>query len=165
MPSWDLSKDIDLLMKFWRIRLENGYEFPKDFNQFHIQCRKSALLHRMLEGKEPLPVPPPKSHSYPWYELIEEGIGYPLEVWRPKSWDACFTPYPSIVIDQSPWKLIEELGEDEWIVTYPYGDSDSQKFADGKWHVRCVGSRFPQMTNSDSLNKLWEIKKIEEPST
>ena len=33
----------------------------------------SALLQRMLvEGKDPLPLPPPKFHRVPWYALIEE---------------------------------------------------------------------------------------------
>jgi hypothetical protein len=33
----------------------------------------SALLRRMLaDGKDPLPLPPPKLHRMPWYALIEE---------------------------------------------------------------------------------------------
>lgn len=33
----------------------------------------SALLDRLLSGKAALPTPPPKSFSYPWYALIENG--------------------------------------------------------------------------------------------
>ncbi len=33
---------------------------------------KSALFWRLLNGKEPLPIPPPTRYSYPWYEIIEK---------------------------------------------------------------------------------------------
>lgn len=33
---------------------------------------KSALFARLLNGKEALPFPPPRAHSYPWYSVIEE---------------------------------------------------------------------------------------------
>jgi hypothetical protein len=163
MPTWNLSKEIDLLMRFWEIRTENGYDFPRDLNQFKIACRKSALLQRMLEGKEPLPIPPPKAHSYPWYDLIETGIGNPYEVWEAN--DAISTAlaeFPAIVIDQSIWKVLEKLDEDSWLVTYPYGPENDRKFAPGKWHVYAVGSRVPQREKDVSSNKLWEIKRVEE---
>lgn len=33
---------------------------------------KSALFWRLLNGKDPLIVPPPTRYSYPWYEIIED---------------------------------------------------------------------------------------------
>lgn len=33
---------------------------------------KSALFARLLNGRDPLPYPPPTSFSYPWYAVIEE---------------------------------------------------------------------------------------------
>lgn len=33
---------------------------------------KSALFARLLDGKPPLPFPPPTSFSYPWYTIIED---------------------------------------------------------------------------------------------
>ncbi|WP_415913276.1 hypothetical protein [Neptuniibacter sp. QD37_11] len=33
---------------------------------------KSALFSRLLDGKKPLRVPPPRSFSYPWYRIVEE---------------------------------------------------------------------------------------------
>jgi hypothetical protein len=164
MPTWDLSKDIDLLIRFLEIRTENGYDFPRDLNQFKIQCRKSSLLHRMLEGKEPLSIPPPKSFSYPWYDLIELGIGHPFEVWEANdSISSALANFPAVVIDQSAWKVLEKTGEDSWIVTYPYGPDNDRKFAEGKWHVYCVGNRIPYDPNpkKESTNKLWEIKRVE----
>jgi len=115
----------------------------------------------MMEGKEPLPLPPPRSYSYPWYSLIEDGYGYPGEVWKPTSWDQCFTDYPSIVIDQTPWKLLEELGEDDWIVTYQYGRNDKTKFADTKWRVYCIGCGYPPISQNDSYNYLWKIERVD----
>jgi len=155
------SRDIDILFKVLEIRLLNGYDIPTDFNQLKITFRKSALFRRMMEGKEPLPLPPPRSYSYPWYSLIEDGYGYPGEVWKPTSWDKCFTDYPSIVIDQTPWKLLEELGEDDWIVTYQYGRNDKTKFADTKWHVYCIGCVYPPISQNDSYNYLWKIERVD----
>lgn len=33
---------------------------------------KSALFHRLLSGREPFLTPPPTSHSYPWYSLLDD---------------------------------------------------------------------------------------------
>ncbi len=124
-------------------------------------------MHRLLDGKAALSFPPPKSMSYPWYSLIEDGYGHPYEVWKvDDKISSSITDYPAIVIDQSPWKILEELKEDEWIVTYPYGKValnhfKEENFADGKWHVYPIGSRVPQRHGDFSSNKLWEIKKIE----
>lgn len=162
MPAWEIPDDVDKLFRTLEIRAENGLPFPNDLNRLIITIRKSALFHRLLEGKEPFPIPPPKSHAYPWYQLIENGVDHPYEVWKPKG-SAFFTSYPAIVIDQSPWKLLEELGENEWIVTYPYGVPDEngvQKFAEGKWHVYPIGSRIPREDwKNTSAAILWEIKK------
>jgi hypothetical protein len=39
---------------------------------YYNQIReKSALFWRLLNGKDPLPMPPPTRYSYPWYEIIE----------------------------------------------------------------------------------------------
>ena len=32
---------------------------------------KSGLFWRLLNGKDPLPMPPPTRYSYPWHEIIE----------------------------------------------------------------------------------------------
>lgn len=37
----------------------------------HRPGRKSALFRRLLSGREPFPVPPPTSYSYPWYGLLD----------------------------------------------------------------------------------------------
>lgn len=158
MPSWELPKEVQALFKVLEIREENGYDFPRDLGHFKISIRKSALFNRLMEGKEPLPIPPPKAFSYPWYELIEDGYGYPYEVWKAE--DNFFGDFPAVGIDQSIWKLIEEKGENDYIVSYLYG-KDHSKLSETKWHVYPVGCRVPQSEMHTSSNYLWKIEKVE----
>lgn len=160
MPSWDLPKEVKYLFKVLEIRQINGYDFPNDLNYLMISIRKSALFQRLMEGKEPLPIPPPRAFSYPWYSLIDDGYGYPFEVWKAE--DNLFG-FPAVGIDQSVWKLEQELGEDNFIVSYFYG-KDNANLSDTKWHVYPVGCRVPQNSFHKSSNYLWKIEKVEESS-
>lgn len=45
----------------------------------------SALLNRLLDGKEPLPEPPPLMNSYPDYNAVEGTA--PLHPWFPSQYD------------------------------------------------------------------------------
>lgn len=158
MPSWELPKDVEILFKVLEIREENGYDFPRDLNHLKISIYKSALFHRMMEGKDPLPVPPPRSYSYPWYSLIEDGYGFPYEVWKEEQ----MFGFPAIGIDQSIWKLEEELGDKDYIVRYFYGKANKEtKESDTRWHVYCIGCRVPQSTQLSSSNFLWKIERID----
>lgn len=157
MPSWETPKEVENLFKVLEIRLENGYDFPRDLNHLKISIRKSALFHRLMEGKEPLPIPPPRAYSYPWYNLIEDGYGYPFEVWE--ATDKAFVNFPAVGIDQSIWKLIEKIGENDFIVSYLYGKD--HKVSDTKWHVYQIGCRVPQSPQLSSSNYLWKIEKVE----
>lgn len=40
----------------------------------HVPNPKSRLFARLMEGKSPLPFPPPTTYSSPWYELVEDGF-------------------------------------------------------------------------------------------
>lgn len=154
-----MSKDIDALLRWLSIRAEHGYEFPDNYYQFGADIGHSALLRRLLDGKEPLPDPPPRSFSYPWYSLIEDGEGFPMEVWEghPK----LFSDYPALVIDQCGcWKILEKISDTEWIATYSYGKGDKVMWAEGKWRIYQIGSRVPQHPDSGSFNKLWKIEKL-----
>jgi hypothetical protein len=60
----------------------------------------SSLLARLLSGGKALPKPPPKSHSYPNYELGEGNPAEIMEIWE-KDNDVC--------IDQSlTWRWIDK---------------------------------------------------------
>jgi hypothetical protein len=61
-------RTLQAVAEWLEVLAESNYGMPTSSDVDH-----SALLHRLLEGKDPLPDPPPRSMSYPWYELIEKG--------------------------------------------------------------------------------------------
>jgi len=154
-----MSKDIDNLLRWLQIREENGIAFPSGLSQFNADIGHSALLNRLMEGKEPLPIAPPRAYSYPWYHLIEDGYGYPYEVWEaPKEFS---TEYNALIIEQCLcWKVLEKISDNEWIVTYSYQNRKETKWHPDRWHVYQIGSRIPQHPDQRSSNKLWKIEKL-----
>lgn len=48
-----------------------GHSETKHLFFYNNTREKSALFWRLLNGKKPLPMPPPTRYSYPWYEIIE----------------------------------------------------------------------------------------------
>lgn len=111
-----VTSEIDTLLRWLEIyATENPDWAPLDLDQL-VQLRAdidhSALLQRLLSGKEPLPHPPPLSYSYPDYELVETGRGIPHEVWEAES-------HPGyLFIDQDRW-IIKERGHEKWWVEHP----------------------------------------------
>lgn len=156
-----MSKDIDCLFRWLQIREENGISFPNNLTQLGVDVGHSALLRRLLEGKEPLPIAPPCTHSYPWYELIEDGYGYPMEVWEaPEGFFS--TEYQTLIIDQCAcWKVLEKISDNSWIATYSYHDQGETKWYPGRWHIFQIGSRIPQNPANGSFNKLWKIERVD----
>lgn len=82
---------------------------------------KSALFARLLEGKKPFIYPPPCAYSYPWYEVIEEKGPFNLSleaknleeiIWENLSEEK------QVLIEQTPWKLLEKISEQEVRVTF-----------------------------------------------
>jgi hypothetical protein len=154
----ETNQTISCFHKWLSIREENDIPFPNNLLKLRIDMDHSALLRRLLEGKEPLPIPPPRAFSYPWYELIDYGCSEPNEVWEP---NASLHSYPCLVIDQfSGWKILDKVSETEWIITYRYGQNQD-KWAEGRWRVYQIGSRIPQQPKKVSSNFLWKIEKID----
>lgn len=92
------------------------------------EVEHSALLRRLLSGQSALPEPPPRSYSYPWYELIENGIST-CECWEMTDeqrsvWGG---RGPTLIVNQTPWELLRKEG-DTFIVTH--------ERAPGEWRVR-----------------------------
>lgn len=141
------SDDIKLLFKWLKIREFNGSSFPNDVDGLFVTANKSSLLDRMLKGKDPLLYPPPKSFSYPWYDLMETGEGYPLDVSRTEGMEKDIFG-DAIIINQSVWILLREEGPEDWIVTYEYGPHMSKITFDGEWRV------------NKQENGSWLIKRI-----
>jgi hypothetical protein len=72
---------------------------------------RSALLARLLAGKQPLRAPPPSTFHRPWYEVIEEDG--PFEVVLSDAHQSCAPPEHgepdptySLCIDRCPWQIL-----------------------------------------------------------
>lgn len=48
--------------------------WPRSWYSFFVDADHSSLLARLLSGKQPLPHPPPKFYSRPFYALFDEGM-------------------------------------------------------------------------------------------
>ena len=120
--------------RWMRIRVENGCEEIDSARDFDIQADHSlrgGLLGRMLiEGKEPLPYPPPLAFSRPWYSLIENGKTI---------LDGDFvSPGPGsskLAICQHQWDVLHHVAE-SYIVAW-HADKDGQS-PWGRWKVEPV---------------------------
>lgn len=142
-----LSKDLETLISWLKIRELGMGSFPASTDGLVLAMYKSALLQRMMEGKDPLPEPPPKTFSYPWYSLIENGVGYPTDVWEAEGLEE--EMFGKIIsVNQFQWKIIEKVGPENWIVTYYHSFDHEKQRADGYWQVY------------RQENKEWIIKKI-----
>ena len=144
MPIQDYYK---YLFKWLSIREEHGLEFPNNLQQLQICMLKSDLLNRLIEGKDPLPYPPPLNFSYPWYSLIETGEGIIIDLWEDRNF--LIADGPALMIHQFPWKILRKIDEESWLVTYEYTSFSKTVTAEGMWHVY-------KDTNS------WVIKKLNE---
>lgn len=100
--------------------LSSAKEFKGSLT-FDIVDEKSALFARLLEGKKPFIFPPPCAYSYPWYEVIEESGPFNLSleardldeiIWENLSEEQ------QVLIEQTPWKLLEKTSENEVRVTF-----------------------------------------------
>jgi hypothetical protein len=94
------------------IRALNGHATPSFLEGLQQDLHHSALLRRLIAGKEPLPEPPPESFGQPWYELIENGEATASEV-KPWEWD----PESKLSINKGVWTIQERIGETEYLVT------------------------------------------------
>lgn len=73
----------------------------------HVPHPKSRLFARLLQGKHPLPFPPPTTYSNPWYELVEDGFSDKIFL------DGFVDLYDKgansgIVINQCVWNICHE---------------------------------------------------------
>ena len=121
---------IEAFFQWLKICEAHGYDLG-DRRFLKVQADHSALLARLLEGKEPLHEPPPRAFGYPWYDLVETGEGDATEVFEAEG---------MLVINQVPWIILQRVEADcEWIVTYEYkvrkGIGVESKRSNGRWCV------------------------------
>lgn len=114
--------------------------------------QKSCLLGRMLmDGKPPLPVPPPRAYSAPWYSLIENG-------WADLTSSDVSGPYEDedgrhLLVCQCRWR-IEKLADDGvgWVVSYP---------RNGEWLLRPHLAREPvRSANVNPMYVHWVLERL-----
>lgn len=108
-----MTSDIETLLRWLEIRKEQGQELSS-LEELRENIYHSSLLKRLLEGKPPLPEPPPKSFGYPNYELVETGYCEPYSVFEIQK-----GKQTKIVIDQAPYNLVKKVSDSEWIVLWP----------------------------------------------
>lgn len=112
---------LSALYTWIEVRQNLGKGFPSGLLTLRCDLDHSALFRRLLEGKAPLSEPAPRAMSYPWYNLIEDGVGYPSDVWRSTTLEK-----DEIVIEQLAWKVLETISEEEdheeWIASYEVPD-------------------------------------------
>ena len=142
------SKDINILIRWLEIKKENGKDVGF-LEQLKCDIDHSALLQRLLEGKEPTEETPPRSYSHPNYDLIEYGFSCPLEVWEDVAFNVFGTDQPCVVIDQFPWRLVEKLGQDNFIVKYDGNEN--------LYRVFITGTR-EGFEEGSSMSKLWRLE-------
>lgn len=128
------NKTIEAILTWLEIAEANGRCVPCSADSLRCAIDHSSLLNRLLEGKEPLPDPPPRAMSYPWYSLIENGKDYPYEV---------FFVEQEVVIEQMSWQILEKINDNQYIVSYDKNKSSwrlsktNEKWGDGsdKWEL------------------------------
>jgi len=140
---WQFAKAIN---KWYEITNHSSISYP--------DITHSALLRRILSGGSIYPYPPPKSYSYPWYELLDDGISVRADVqpWTSKvstdwkrgaKWKV--ETERLVVINQTVWGLEAEISDTELIATFPYY----------KLRVRCT------LNEVISGRNMWTVEVIE----
>jgi len=75
----------------------------------------SALLRRLMAGRDPLPERPPLSFGQPWYALFDEDhVEWPSAIDSPSRDQA---DPDRITIHGDRWRVVSKL-DDGWIVAY-----------------------------------------------
>lgn len=140
---------IQCLIDWLKIRQEQGQTVPTNAEDFAAEVDHSALLRRLIEGKQPLPNPPPLSYSYPWYELMEKGWAIPTEVWEGNEKFNAEQQFQALVINQQPWRIVDKRGPEDFLVTY----------GDGQRMFRCWVTGLAA-DDKGTARKSWKIEKV-----
>jgi hypothetical protein len=147
--------EIEALLKWLEISQKHSHLLDINIEQLKLRIYKSQLLHRMLEGKEVLPVPPPKRNNNPWYSLVETGkdVVYGYDMFEGDGWMMKLYPYPYLMIHQNPWEIIEKISADKYILAYWYVEDNKDVQAIGEWIFEKI------IHHVDPGMCVWELKK------
>ncbi|MBV8463862.1 MAG: hypothetical protein JO368_11240 [Acidimicrobiales bacterium] len=105
----------ETLVRWLRIRERGRLPLAGSYQQLVDDIRHSALLRRLLKGREPLEVPPPRSYGQPWYRLVDEGWATGCEL-TPLRDRTGVTPH--VAINESPWAVVAHLDDNSYLVRY-----------------------------------------------
>ena len=152
MKNWpeELFKVFDAI-KLWRKTMREWGHVLKPYDGGRVGCQlcicnhddpdqmwadmtHSSLLSRILNGKEPLPTPPPRAYAYPWYSLIEDGKAEISDVHFHK--DAGYQG--EVIICQSGWKVAEKRSDAEYLLQYQYTTKDGLRWSDELWKLSAI---------------------------
>lgn len=156
--SLELREKIARAVVLWLfVAAEQGRGFPDSPNILRIDMDHSCLLQRLLSGTPPLPKPPPKHFSSPWYELIDDGFASPLEVWEIKAKkDRGLIEHfgDALFIDKEPWSIVERRGPNDWLVKHSRDEN--------VWRVWSTGKREGMEDEAEhkSMVHLWRIERF-----
>ena len=115
MNGSDAEHALETVIRWVMVREHGGLPMPSSYGQLIEDIRHSALLRRMLSGREPLEVPPPRSYGQPWYSLVDEGEASGCEL-KPLMDRAGATPHVSI--NESAWRIVDRGADGAYIVQY-----------------------------------------------
>jgi hypothetical protein len=153
--------EIDTLIRWLEIKQKFSTKFPGSISELKMSIYKSSLLPRLLQGKEPLAIPPPKSYSQPWYSLIEEGCAlvYAYDFFFPNDTFSKFQDYPFVMISQFPWEILIKYSDEKYALTYWYQENNEDRQAPGQWYFTKIKG------GEDSDLDIWELRRDTFPAT
>jgi len=111
----DERKAVDSVVRWLRIRERSGHPAPTSYAELVDAIGHSALLRRLLAGKTPLRVPPPRSFGQPWYSLIEGGGADGCELRPLKDRPGAA---PKVTVNEWAWDIVEEPGDGRMLIRY-----------------------------------------------
>lgn len=143
--------EIKILLEWLEIKKTYSSDFPTSLENLKLNIMKSSLLKRMLEGKEPLHLPPPTSYSHPWYSLIEDGSSVIRfeEFFFPEGWQKEFYNYEYVMIRQTAWEVLS-VENNIYKITYHYQCFGNDARSLDEWSFSKI----------DENNENWILKKL-----
>ena len=139
--------------------------YGKSWLPTEVDIVKSALLSRILSGKDPLPQAPPTAFSYPWYELIENGKAA-LPDWYVSGpyhggKNSIFAEGDWLSIAQHPWKIREPMSNG-WILNHGGDIWVLRRFREGEDRGVCGKQRIEgkNISEWEDLPCSWKLYRL-----
>lgn len=161
-------KTLKCVVKWFKICEREKYDIPRCSISFAVHAEKSSLLNRLLDGKRPYKFPPPKSFSYPWYELLEREYG---SGWMDVS-ENKHAP-GKLIVNQSSWTIIKKFSDKRYLVSYNEkegsvwsiintGATDSEiEEWKSKSHISRLSDKEIDKYIGERSSRLWTLSLIE----